>query len=199
MADWNKGVKYREILIFGCHKFFNYTVLTDRCGGALHSGTTTAEVINRNPLVPFILVGLWMLAITNKDLMMCLVLKKLGIHGQEFRSKSVWLTLTMHLLAVEKLAAIFPFSYLFRRSQWPHGLWCVSGDSCLLRLRFRNSGVWIFSFVRILCVLSSRGLSVQSIARPETTYLMLCLWMLSRHLKDGEAYAHVGCRGTKEK
>jgi hypothetical protein len=29
------------VFIVGCHRFSNYTVLTDRYGGALHSSTTT--------------------------------------------------------------------------------------------------------------------------------------------------------------
>jgi len=152
VADWNRGVKWGEIFAFGSQRFLNYTVLTDRYGGSLQSSTTTVKIINRNMLVPFILVGRWMLAVTNKDLMVCLVLKKLGIHGQKFRYKSVWLILTVQLLSVEKLTGIFPFYYLFRRSQWPHGLWCLPGASCLLGLWVRISGVWIFAFFRILCI-----------------------------------------------
>jgi hypothetical protein len=57
--------------------------------GLFTPSATTDKVINRNPVVTFILIGHWKLAITNKDLMICLVFKKLGIHGQEFRSKSV--------------------------------------------------------------------------------------------------------------
>ena len=152
VADWNRGIKYGEIFALGSQRFLNYTVLTDRYGGALHSSTTTVKIINRNPLVPFKLVGRWMLAVTINDLMICLVLKKLGIHGQKFRYKSVWLTLTVQLLSVEKLTGIFLFYYLFRQSQWPHGLWCVPGASCLLGLWVRISGVWIFAFFRILCI-----------------------------------------------
>jgi hypothetical protein len=138
------------------------------------------------------------LAITNKDLMICLVFKKLGIHGQEFRSKSVWLTLTVRLLAVVQLAGIFPFEYLFRRSQWPQGLRCGSGASCLLGLWVRSSGLWILAFIIILYVLSDRGLCDGPIARPEKIYLMWCVWMLSRYVNDEEPYANEGCRATKK-
>jgi len=34
-------------------------------------------------------LGFWILAIKNKNLKICLGLKKLGLHKQEFRSKSV--------------------------------------------------------------------------------------------------------------
>jgi len=50
-----------------------------------------------------------MLAITNKDLIICLALKKLGIHGQQFGSKRVLQIGKVHLLAAVQLAGIFHF------------------------------------------------------------------------------------------
>jgi hypothetical protein len=47
-----------------------------------------------------------MMAITNKDLMIYLVLKKLDIHGQEFRSKRVLQLRKVHLPAAVQLAGI---------------------------------------------------------------------------------------------
>ena len=168
VADWNKGVKYGEIFIFGSQRFLNYTVQTDRYGGALHSSTTTVKIINRNPLVPFIFVARWMLAVTNKGLMICLVLKKLGIHGQKFRYKSVWLTLTVQLLAVEKLDGIF-LSIIY--SADPSGQTVY--DVCLVPLACWDCGFesLVYEYLPFLefCVLSSRGLSDESIARQETT------------------------------
>ena len=55
------------------------------------------------------LLGFWMLAITNKNLMIRLVVNKHCIDGQRVRFNSVLQISNMLLLAAVKLTGIFPF------------------------------------------------------------------------------------------
>ena len=85
VADGSKGVKYREIFVFGSYKFLYYTVQTKHRVSLfkLHESQSN----NKNPMVTLYLLGVLILVITNKDSMICLVLKKLYINEQLFKFK----------------------------------------------------------------------------------------------------------------
>jgi hypothetical protein len=77
-------------------------------------------------------------------------------------------------------------------SQWPRGLRRGSAVEHLLGLRIRNPpGAWM-SVCSECCVLSGRGPCDGLITRPEESYRVLCVWVWSWSLDNGEALPHWG-------